>query len=302
MKVGNILLHNSHDLHYGTTGFRFKASHQGRVVGVYSLGWEKQINTSYCWNGLNRSEENIFVFQYTLKGAGEIIIENQIHRLNKGKAFFIKIPSDHCYYLPKDSNGWEFIHLTLFGREASESHNEIINELGYVFNLDMHSSPITIVFDLLKDVSNQNINDAFEASARGFSFLMELQRFALDLMHNKERPHSIAKAINFMHRYYANPITLDDIVKSSTLSKYHFTRLFHKTVQLTPIQYLTKVRINQSIELLKDESLTIEEIALKVGFSNGNYFSKVFRSSLGLSPSEFRSSKTFSPIDSFVSD
>lgn len=287
---------------FGTYGFRFKAEHLSRTIGLFSLGWEKQTSTSYYWNGLKRSEKNIIVFQYTLKGKGEIQIEGQTHMLNKGDAFFIKVPSDHCYYLPHHSGEWEFIHLTLHGKEALHSHQSITKDLGQVFKLDFHSTPVSMIFDLINDVANNQINDAFESSARAFNFLMELHRFALNLQTKNEWPESINKATTYIDNHYTSPITLDDIVEASGLSKYYFTRLFHQTIQLTPIQYLKKVRINKSIELLKNKSLTIEDIALKVGFSNGNYFTKVFRSSLGVPPGEFRNSKKFSPFDHLVSD
>ena len=289
-------------IEYGTTGFRFKANHQKRVVGIYSLGWEKQTSTSYSWNGLKRGEDNIIIFQYTFSGRGEIEIENETYQLNKGDAFFVKIPSKHHYYLPSSSDKWEFIHFTLYGDEANHSYHSITNDLGHVFNLDLHSAPISIILNLLRDVSKGSINDAYEASSSAYAFLMELHRFALNLNKNKEWPESITKAKIFIDTNYAYPITLDDIVKASGLSKYHFTRLFRQTIHITPIQYLTKVRINKAIDLLKDDSLTIEEIAVKIGFSNGNYFSKVFRSLLGLPPGEFRNGKMFSQIDHFVGD
>lgn len=298
-KRGKILLSN---FQYGTTAVRFKANHQNRIVGIYTLGWEKQTSTSYRWNGLTRGEKDIIVFQYTLKGRGEICIDQKKYLLNQGDAFFVNIPSNHIYYLPESSNEWEFIHLTLFGEEAMRSYESITNELGNVFYLDINEKPITLIFDLLKDISLENISDAYEASAKAYLFLMELHRFALDLTQRKTMPESIVKAVKFMENNYAKPLTLDDIVLVSDVSKYHFTRLFHKTMHVTPMQYLKKVRINQAIELLKNESLTVEEIARKVGYANGNYFSKVFKQALGVSPGQFRNSKTFSPIDYFISD
>src|SRR5699024_456014 len=113
-------------------------------------------------------------------------------------------------------------------------------------------------------------------------------------------PDSIKKATTYINENYAKQITLDDIVEVSGLSKYHFSRLFRETIHLTPIQYLTKVRVNHSIELLKNESLTIENIAVQVGFSNGNYFNKVFRSTLGMSPGKYRNNKLLISIDHHI--
>lgn len=297
------MLSNFRSITYGTFGFHFKeTSQQQRVVGISSLGLEKQVSASYDWDGLLRSEKDLIVFQYTLKGTGEIRINDCTYRLEVGDAFFVKIPSNHRYYLPTDSAEWEFVHVTLMGEEAIRCYESITEEVGHILKLDMYSTPITRIFELLNKVSTHQINDAYEASAQSYTFLMELQRFILNIKSDKVLPESITKATLFMDNNYAEPITLDDIVQASGLSKYHFTRLFHEKIQLTPIQYLTNCRIKRSIELLKDDQLTIEDIALGVGFSNGNYFTKVFRSYLGVPPGKYRNSKSVIPIDYLILD
>jgi len=296
------LLSKLDSIEYGTFGFLFKGAHQQRVVGIHSIGWEKQTDSSYHWNGLTRTETDIIVFQYTLKGAGKIKIEDQIYHLKAGQAFFVKIPSDHQYYLPSDSSEWEFIHLSLFGQEAIRCYEDITNNLGHILKLDLHSGPISSIIELLRRVSVNKMNDAYEASSIAYSFLMELYRYILNIKTNDEWPKSISSAINFIDNNFQSPISLDNIVEASGLSKYHFTRLFHKSINVTPIQYLTNSRINKSIELLKNDKLSIEDIALNVGFSNGNYFGKVFRASLGISPGEYRITKSFITVDRIIGD
>lgn len=105
-----------------------------------------------------------------------------------------------------------------------------------------------------------------------------------------------------MKRNFHLPIVLDDIVEISGLSKYHFNRLFRECLDTTPIGYLTRIRLNEAMMLLKRNRLSIETIAQNCGFANGNYFAKVFRSYLGMSPSVFRNQKTFQAVDHLISD
>lgn len=301
-KKGKILLTKLNALQYGNYGFRFKGNHQQRIVGMYALGWEKQTETSYDWNGLTRSESEIIVFQYTISGSGKIDINDDTFDLKVGDAFFVKIPSKHRYYLPTSSNEWEFIHITLFGDEALKCYEDITNNFGHIMNLHINTTPISLIIDMLRVLSSEKTHDAYETSAFAYSFLMELHRHLLNFKTVEEWPEAISKAIKYMNKHYHLPITLDDIVQASGLSKYHFNRRFHSTIHITPIQYLTNIRINQSIELLKNGDLTIDDIAQKVGFSNGNYFGKVFRSLLGIPPGEYRHTRSFITIDHFVGD
>lgn len=285
---------------YGTYGFHFHGSHQQRVAGIHSIGWEKQISHTYDWDGLTRNEMEVVVFQYTLKGEGEIRVGDHTHRLQAGDAFFVKIPSDHHYYLPVDSKEWEFVHITLFGTEAIKYHQSITDDVGHILKLDVYVTAISHIFDLLRKVADNQMNDAYVTSSLAYTFLMELQRFILNIESNQTLPDPIEKAKVFINENYVNQISLDDIVEVSGLSKYHFTRSFHANMHSTPIQYLTKVRINKSIELLKNEALTIENIAVQVGFSNGNYFNKVFRSALGMSPGKYRKNKLLISVDHLI--
>ncbi|WP_407271220.1 helix-turn-helix domain-containing protein [Radiobacillus sp. PE A8.2] len=290
-------------LEHQSFGIRFKGAHQERVTGIHSLGWETQTSELYDWDGLSRKETGRIVFQYTLDGKGEIRVENQTYYLKPGDAFFVKIPSDHRYYLPSDSHEWEFIYLTLYGEEALRSFEEITNKVGPVIKLGLHDSPINLFFDLFKKVMNNELHDAFEASTYAYTFLMEVFRSIYNTNPAKsEWPEPVSKAVDFMQTYYTEPISLDDIVTASGKSKFHFTRLFHQTTNATPLQYVTKIRLNKAIELLKNQELTIEEVAIKVGYANGNYFSKVFRSYLGIAPGKFRNSKSVVPVDHLILD
>jgi AraC-like DNA-binding protein len=293
--VGKILLSNN-----GTYTFKFKDNIQDRIAGIYTLGWENRNSSSYFWDGLKRSELGKIIFQYTLKGEGEITIDNQTTRLKTGEAFFVNVPSNHQYYFPEDSEEWEFIHITLYGQEALRSFEEIIKSNGYILKLDKESTPIQIIFNLYHEVVNNGISDVYQASSNAYAFLMELKRTLQSKGKagvSKKYPKSIEKAIEFIHDNYSRPLALDEIVEASGVSKYHFSRLFNDTMNITPLNYVVKIRMQKAIRLLKNEDLTIEEISQQVGYANGNYFSKAFRSVFGVSPGKYRNNRSFIPFD-----
>lgn len=286
---------------YRTYFFRFPEKQQQRIAGIYTLGWEKRNSASYYYDGLKRSEKGKIIFQYTLKGEGEIIIDNQVIRLTPGHAFFVNIPSNHTYYLPSDSEEWEFIHITLYGEEVWRSYHEIVKEHGNILRLEDTAYPNQLIFKLFDKAVHEEIKDAFESSSFAYTFIMELKRYLLhSTKSSKTIPESISDAIRYMQHHYSNPIILDDIVEASGLSKYHFSRLFQSIMQTSPMNFLTKIRLNKAIELMKDQNLTIEEIALRVGYSNGNYFTKVFKSIIGMSPGKYRNSENFVPFDKII--
>ncbi|HEY5562666.1 MAG TPA: response regulator [Clostridiaceae bacterium] len=83
-----------------------------------------------------------------------------------------------------------------------------------------------------------------------------------------------------------------DLEKTSAkfnLSAYYFSRSFKEIVGCNFSDYINIVRTNKAKELLKNDIMSIKEVCYLVGYSDPNYFSKVFKKYAGLSPSEFKS-------------
>jgi AraC-like DNA-binding protein len=98
----------------------------------------------------------------------------------------------------------------------------------------------------------------------------------------------IAESISHIQRNFAQPITLDELVDISGMSRRNFIRTFEGTMGLPPIKYLIQLRIREASRLLRSTDRSISDIAFDVGFSDSNYFSRQFRNALGLSPREYR--------------
>lgn len=94
--------------------------------------------------------------------------------------------------------------------------------------------------------------------------------------------------ISYIHEYYSQKITLEDIAQAGYVSKRTCGGLFLKYLYKTPIEYLNDYRLQKSIELMKSTDQTILEIGLACGFSGASYYAEVFRRSFGKSPAEYR--------------
>jgi AraC-like DNA-binding protein len=102
-----------------------------------------------------------------------------------------------------------------------------------------------------------------------------------------------------LNKEYRTLQSLEIIADRVQLSKYHFSRMFKKHTGFAPMEYITKVRIEKAITLLRTTNYSIEEIAEQVGYASSSYFIKVFRSWVGFSPGEFRSGKDLLLINEF---
>jgi len=78
------------------------------------------------------------------------------------------------------------------------------------------------------------------------------------------------------------------VARKVYISPYYLSHLFREELNITFLEYLTMVRMEEAKKLLKDTSLSIVAIASQVGYEDASYFSKVFKKYVGISPAQYR--------------
>ena len=94
---------------------------------------------------------------------------------------------------------------------------------------------------------------------------------------------------DYIDRNYKKDISAKDVAGILGYSDVYFSKVFKQLFDDNFINYLTKIRIDRAKVLLKDVSFNIKEVGKSVGYADSNYFTKVFKRSIGMSPSEYRS-------------
>lgn len=100
---------------------------------------------------------------------------------------------------------------------------------------------------------------------------------------------AIPKAIEYMHAHYAENITLKEVADYISLSPVYFCRIFKQITNYTFIDYLRNIRLNKSLELLKNTDIPVVSVCELVGYKNITYFYNIVKSNTGMTPKEYRS-------------
>ena len=110
------------------------------------------------------------------------------------------------------------------------------------------------------------------------------------LLENMLKPfdENIGRVISYINENLDTDLTIHSISKIANISKSVLYRNFHNYFGCTVGQYINRKRIEKAVELLTDNNLSIEEIAIRTGFSDGSYFSKIFKKEKGLSPLKYK--------------
>lgn len=92
----------------------------------------------------------------------------------------------------------------------------------------------------------------------------------------------------YIKENYKRDLSAGDVAGILGYSDVYFSKIFKQLFDDTFINYLTNLRIEKAKVLLKDVSFNIREVGASVGYTDSNYFTKVFKRAVGMSPSEYR--------------
>jgi AraC-like DNA-binding protein len=105
-----------------------------------------------------------------------------------------------------------------------------------------------------------------------------------------DMPENILKAVIYMKENLSEADRLEKLAQKANLSKYHFCRMFKKFVGISPVRFVTILRINKAKELLRNKDLTISIVCEKVGYNDLSNFERQFKNITGMTPTKFKDS------------
>lgn len=98
----------------------------------------------------------------------------------------------------------------------------------------------------------------------------------------------IPMVLEYLNKNYFNDISLNDVAKNVNLSYNYLSKVFKDGIGKSFIDYLTELRLEKSMKLLADQSISIKEICQRIGYNDPNYYSKAFKKITGMTPTEYR--------------
>jgi two-component system response regulator YesN len=108
----------------------------------------------------------------------------------------------------------------------------------------------------------------------------------LDLQKSQTYPKPLKKALSYIAGNYNHQLQLTTVAEECSVTGSYLSRLFTEHLDTKFIDYLNRYRVNQAVLLLRDKNISIKEASFMVGYQNPNYFSRIFRKIMGISPSD----------------
>ena len=234
-----------------------------------------------------------------------------LRKASAGVTHYLDIPGKSEEKLLTLSDDWQLINSIEYG--DAETVGEIINgifdscdvkELFGSYGLKIRNKLIELM--VVAHRLAQELNVAEDAHLNFGTYLNEM----LDIKDSKEfvawykirlinlaikiqkvREANISRIVHDAQQYIENnyncDISLEEIAKEIGISPHYLSKLFKKEIKVNFIDYLTRLRLSKAKELMKEGGKSIKEICFMVGYTDPNYFSRIFRKHTDHSPTEF---------------
>ena len=194
-----------------------------------------------------------------------------------------------------------------------EMHDESAS-LADLFRSPVYQSPISILRALARKAAEQSglsivtidqitqksvqrlsgIDDINKQRQYCYEMLIELTTAVRDhLINTSGYSPAIVKVVEYLSLNYTQNISMDILCQISDYSSSHLTKIFKHETGRTITQYIADLRCRQAAEMLRETNLPVQEISSYVGYTDNNYFVKVFKKVMGNTPSEYRASTVF---------
>jgi len=278
---------------YGSFGVLNKDDMADAPLQLLDGGIEYRFRESYEFNNAYRPGYEGYLFQVTLGGRGYFAKNNERFVLTQGRGFFSKMPEDSRYWLEGEDEGWELAYLHFCGGAVAPFHRKIEELCGGVFCLRENSRVVDMLAQLQGRMLGGDYLRKYEGGRLVYEFLCALLE-EIETPYAMDRAQSsiVSQAVHIMEAEYASLSGVSELAKRIGVSWEHLSRSFHREIGCTPVKYLTDIRLQAAMNNLLNTEDTIETVAHRNGFANGNYFNKVFRKQTGLTPTQYRKQRT----------
>jgi AraC-like DNA-binding protein len=198
-------------------------------------------------------------------------------------------PGPYEYRLPPDSESWRFVFVTLCGEGLVGVWRWIIEKTGPVAVLPDDSEPVLLACEICRRGQAGAFDDLFLSADFAHRLAVSLSAAVLPGQHPAAIPPELSEARDFLVAHMADPLlSIPDVARAVGVGTNRLIRLFRDHTGTTPRAFLEQRRVERACFLLSATAMTVCKISETCGFSSANYFTKVFRRTLGIPPGTYR--------------
>lgn len=231
-----------------------------------------------------------FILIYCINGEGWISVNGIKNTVKANQYFVIPAKTPHAYASNKN-NPWTIYWVHYSGTSAPGMFGDF--KTAQSINpspVDRIEERLLLFKEILQNLEMGYSYDNFSYAniclmhfLASFRFLSQFRQIRKIKTHDK-----IEDSILFMKKHIGQKPGLDELAKQAGFSISHYSALFKKKTNISPLEYLIQLKIQHACRLLDHSDQHIKRISQLVGYEDSFYFSRIFKKIMKVSPREYR--------------
>lgn len=267
-----------------------------RIEDFVNIHRRKLTDTQYEFPG---EAHDFWEFLYVETGHLRVLVDGEIYKVSPGELVLYPPNSFHSVAISSKTVAnivcfttasrllYELTGRSLVLSPKAKDDLALIMELGrrlfaaapstlYPFNMQ----PV----EILSDIDFQRLANLLEL------FLLDLCSSKSRSTGNNFKDQQFVTLTDYLKHNIGKPLTLEEISTGCSMSTSYLQKLCRKQCGCGPVTYFISLKIGAAKQMMKETALNITQISERLGFSSVHYFSKLFKSKTGMTPSEYAKS------------
>lgn len=234
---------------------------------------------------------DIYKIHFVHSGRGIVKVEGETFELTGGQAF-LAYPERVIFYQADQDDPWTYSWIGFCGDQVEEilGRTRLIPSAP-VFPMDTQMMPQ--LYEMLNEAEETAATRDLRLQALLHEFLTLLVELVPASGHAspakaQAKDAYIHRCLDFLHSHYCEEITVGQLASIVGLDRKYLSSLFKRATGMPPQQYLLNYRMEKACALLRKGHYSIAEVARSVGYQDALLFSKMFKKTEGVSPTDYR--------------
>lgn len=248
-----------------------------RIKDIYRV-LRSRNRTHHKLIGVNNRHSDAFV--YVLSGSCTYTSNGKEMTVSAGSIMYLAQNADYTMFIHNDQYRYIYCDFSFDSDQAREC-----------MLVPLENSPQMegLFIKLLKAYQSDSPAAFADQLSILYSITAAVIRSQSVEYHEKALRNRIEDAKHYVDCHFTDPdLSISALARAAEMSEVYFRRLFKEKYGQSPLRYIVSVRLGKAQELMKYPFLSLEECALQSGFSSLQYFCKVFKQSLGITPARYR--------------
>lgn len=254
----------------------FSTKNEGALINVGYNDFEKIKPIKHLW------VDNKVTLHFIISGSGYLFLDGKKYTLKKGNLFLIPANAERMYF-PNEDDPWEYIWFGFRGDRYDSIAQALNLSVKHAVLPNTHFEKLLPIYsELANQIQSENEKEYFALSC----FYK-----VLHILTTREYG-GIEDAKNIIDENFSQTdFSIENLCKTTSVSHAKLCRNFKEKYHCTPMEYLTKKRMEYSEMLLKKTGLSVSSVAFSCGYSDPLNFMKKFKAIHGCTCIEYRNLK-----------